>query len=100
MQLVLLFGVLPAIVMVRVLLYGLVRYWRTKGSVTHPTVVVGSGSLGQIVVDALDRHPDSGLRAVGFVDSRTLDVERVLDPAAGRAVRAVLGPGHPHEPAR
>ena len=83
MQLVLLFGVLPAIVVMRVLLYGLVRYWRTKGSVTHPTVVVGSGSLGQIVVDALERHPDSGLRAVGFVDSRTLEVEPPSIPLLG-----------------
>ena len=83
MQLVLLFGVLPAILFMRVVLYGLVRYWRTKGSVTHPTVVVGSGSLGQIVADALARHPDSGLRAVGFVDSRTLEVEPPSIPLLG-----------------
>ena len=76
MQLVLLFGVLPAIVMMRVLLYGLVRYWRTKASVTHPTVVVGSGSLGQIVVDAPPAPPELRSRAVGFEDSRTLESSR------------------------
>ncbi|MDN5770204.1 MAG: sugar transferase [Microlunatus sp.] len=73
-QLALLFGVLPAIIAVRVILYVIVRNWRTRGWVSHPTVVVGAGAWGQTVVDALDRHPDSGLRAVGFVDSRPLDI--------------------------
>jgi exopolysaccharide biosynthesis polyprenyl glycosylphosphotransferase len=84
MQLVLLFGVLPAIVGVRTLVYGLVRHGRTKGSVTHPTVIVGSGSLGQVVVDALERHPESGLRAAGFVDSPPLDMETLAIPLLGQ----------------
>ena len=83
MQLVLLFGVLPAIIAVRTVLYGVVRSWRTRGSVTHPTVVVGSGALGQLVVDAMANHPESGLRAVGFVDSRTHDAEELAVPMLG-----------------
>lgn len=83
MQLVLLFGVLPAIIAVRTVLYAVVRSWRKRGSVTHPTVVVGSGALGQLVVDALEDHPESGLRAVGFVDSRPLDVETLAIPLLG-----------------
>ncbi|HEU5483449.1 MAG TPA: hypothetical protein VFU98_00975, partial [Microlunatus sp.] len=83
MQLVLLFGVLPAIVGCRVVLYAIVRHWRTRGSITHPTVVVGAGSLGQIVVDALARHPESGLRAVGFVDSSPLDLQELPVPMLG-----------------
>ena len=65
------------------LLYGVVRSWRTRGSVTHPTVVVGSGALGQLVVDAMANHPESGLRAVGFVDSRTHDAEELAVPMLG-----------------
>ncbi len=82
-QLTFLFGVLPAIVAMRTLLYALVRHWRTTGSVTHPTVVVGSGAAGQNVVDALARHPESGLRAVGFIDSRPLDEDSLPAPLLG-----------------
>lgn len=83
MQLVLLFGVLPAIIAVRTVLYAVVRSRRTHGSVTHPTVVVGSGALGQLVADAVQDHPESGLRAVGFVDSRPLDVDTLPIPLLG-----------------
>jgi exopolysaccharide biosynthesis polyprenyl glycosylphosphotransferase len=83
MQLVLLFGVLPALIAVRSALYGVVRSWRKRGSVTHPTVVVGSGALGQLVVDAMVDHPESGLRAVGFVDSPSVEVEDLAVPMLG-----------------
>ena len=86
MQLVLLFGVLPALIAVRTVLYGLVRHWRTKGSVTHPTVVVGSGSQGLAVVDALERHPEAGLRAIGFVDSAPLDLDVLPAPYLGEPI--------------
>lgn len=83
MQLILLVGVLPAIILARTVLYQVVRSRRHRGSVTHPTVVVGSGSLGQLVVDALRRHPETGLRAVGFVDARPLDIEPLPIPLLG-----------------
>jgi exopolysaccharide biosynthesis polyprenyl glycosylphosphotransferase len=83
MQLVLLFGVLPAIIAVRAVLYAVVRAGRRRGSVTHPTVVVGSGALGQLVVDALEDHPETGLRAVGFVDSAPLEVQELAVPMLG-----------------
>ncbi|HEU5485254.1 MAG TPA: sugar transferase [Microlunatus sp.] len=86
MQLVLLMGVLPALIAVRAVLYAVVRAGRRQGSVTHPTVVVGSGALGQLVVDALDDHPETGLRAVGFVDSSPLDVQQLAVPMLGEPI--------------
>ncbi len=83
MQLGLLMGTLPAIVIVRTVLYAVVRAARKRGLVTHATVLVGAGSMGQMVVDVLDRHPESGLRAVGFVDSRPLDVQSLSVPVLG-----------------
>jgi len=83
LQLTLFLGVLPAIVLVRTVLYGLIRSWRARGWVTHPTIVVGAGSLGQMVVDALHRHPETGLRTFGFIDSRPLDAEELPIPLIG-----------------
>lgn len=83
LQLTLFLGVLPAIVLVRAVLYGLIRSWRARGWVTHPTIVVGAGSLGQMVVDALGRHPETGLRAFGFIDSRPLDADELPIPLLG-----------------
>ena len=85
MQLTLFLGVLPAIVAIRTVLYGLIRNWRARGWVTHPTIVVGAGSFGQAVVDTLSRHPESGLRAIGFIDSRPLDAEALPIPVLGEA---------------
>ena len=50
---------------------------------THATVVVGAGALGRTVVDALERHPEAGLRAIGFVDSRPLDPQELPVPLLG-----------------
>lgn len=83
MQLTLVFGVLPAVILVRTTLYGFVRHLRTTGAVTHATVVVGSGELGQRVVRALRDHPETGLRAVGFVDTPSPDPRTSTIPMLG-----------------
>ncbi|HEY5785737.1 MAG TPA: sugar transferase [Microlunatus sp.] len=83
MQLVLLVGTLPAVVLARLVSYAIVRAVRSRGLVAHATVVVGAGAPGQMVVDALARHPESGLRAIGFVDSAVLDLRDVSLPMLG-----------------
>ncbi|BAK37923.1 putative glycosyltransferase [Microlunatus phosphovorus NM-1] len=82
-QLKLVFSVLVAMILMRTVLYGLVRHLRTKGVVTHPTVLVGSGARAQLIVDALRDHPETGLRAVGFVDMLSLDLEAPSIPMLG-----------------
>jgi exopolysaccharide biosynthesis polyprenyl glycosylphosphotransferase len=84
--LMLLIGVLPAIVIVRLAMYAIIRSWRARGWVTHATIVVGAGSSGLAVADALSRHPESGLRAIGFVDSRPLDEADLPIPLIGEPV--------------
>ncbi len=82
-QLKLLLSTLPAIILTRATAYAIVRAARSRGWVTHATVVVGAGALGRTVVDALERHPEAGLRAIGFVDSRPLDPQELPVPLLG-----------------
>ena len=82
-QLRLLLSTLPAIITARVLAYAIVRSARSRGWATHATVVVGAGSLGRAVVDTLQRHPESGLRPIGFVDSRPQDLLELSVPLLG-----------------
>ena len=83
MQLRLVFSVLPAMILMRTGLYAMVRHLRQKDVVTHPTVLVGSGAQAQLVVEALRDHPETGLRAVGFVDKLSLDLEAPSIPMLG-----------------
>ncbi|SDS94729.1 sugar transferase [Microlunatus soli] len=83
LQLPLLVGILPAVAVVRTVLYAVVRNWRTRGWVTHPTVVVGADALGREVAEIVIDHPESGLRAVGFIDTPTSDRERLPVPLIG-----------------
>ena len=66
LQLVLL--LLPA----RALAYALLRTSRASGALARRAVVVGCGTAGARVVEALQAHPESGLRAVGFLDTQPL----------------------------
>ncbi len=50
---------------------------------THPTVIVGAGSLGREVVRALSTHPQTGLRAVGFIDAAPSETEDLPVPLIG-----------------
>ena len=83
MQLMLLLSTLPAVVVARTTAYAIVRSARSRGWVTHTTVIVGAGSEGQRVVDALGRHPESGLRAIGFVDTYPRDEQQLPVPILG-----------------
>ena len=73
------FAVGVAVVVIRALLYLVVRTLRRAGTVAHPTIVVGAEHAGRDVVSQLRAHPESGLRPLGFID-------RVTDDAAGLAL--------------
>lgn len=85
---------LVAVVFFRGLNYGTVRLLRSRGIVSHGTLIVGAGHTGRVVADLLGEHPESGLRLLGHVD---LDDETGQDgtdraPLLGRPadVAAVL----------
>ena len=57
-----------AMVAFRLLSYQLVRSLRRRGSVSHATVIVGSGETGEAIARQLNKNPQCGLRPLGFVD--------------------------------
>lgn len=69
MQLALLAATLPGLIVGRLVAYTVVRVARSRGWAKHNAVIVGAGTPGQLVADALLQHPESGLRAIGFVDA-------------------------------
>ena len=87
MQLMLLLGALPAIIAdARDVRTPSCAAARSRGWVTHPTVVVGSGSLGQIGGRRARAAP--GVRSAGHRVRRLADrwtLETLPDPAARRA---------------
>lgn len=48
--------------------YSVGRAARARGWVSERTVMVGSGTVAIELAEALDRHPEYGLRPIGFVD--------------------------------
>lgn len=56
------------VLLLRMLLYRVVRMLRTGRILTEPTVVVGAGSFGEELAATLSDHPEFGLVPVGFVD--------------------------------
>lgn len=55
----------------RAVAYGIGRAARARGSVSEPTLVIGSGPIAVDLVRALDGHPEYGLRPIGFIDGPT-----------------------------
>jgi exopolysaccharide biosynthesis polyprenyl glycosylphosphotransferase len=47
--------------------YALERAARTRGVVSERTLIVGDGEMAMRLVDALEEHPEYGLRPVGFL---------------------------------
>ena len=56
------------ILLLRMLLYRIVRMLRKRRILTEPAVVVGAGSFGAEIAEVLRQHPEFGLLPVGFVD--------------------------------
>jgi Undecaprenyl-phosphate glucose phosphotransferase len=63
-------GGLVAITAVRILLYGLIRYWTRAGRLERRTVIVGGGEAGELLIEALDTQRQSDVRIVGLFDDR------------------------------
>ncbi|GAA1428256.1 exopolysaccharide biosynthesis polyprenyl glycosylphosphotransferase [Microlunatus lacustris] len=60
--------VLVALVVVRGLNYFGVRVLRSRGVVSHGTLIVGAGHTGRVLAELLWQHPESGLRLLGHLD--------------------------------
>ncbi len=56
----------------RSLAYSVVRRLRARGSVEHPTLVLGAGRVGAQLASLLLEHPEHGLLPVGFLDDDPL----------------------------
>jgi len=64
----------------------LVRWLRTRGSLTVPTVVVGANEEGLALAEQLLSDPGSGARVIGFVDNSASPGARLVGdvPVLGR----------------
>ncbi|MBW3574861.1 MAG: sugar transferase [Actinobacteria bacterium] len=56
------------VLLLRLLLYRIVRMLRTDRVLVEPTVVLGAGTFGVEVARVLAVHPEYGLAPIGFVD--------------------------------
>lgn len=61
-----------AVVVLRAVAYAVVRRFRARGWVAHPTLLLGAGQVGGQIAALLLAHPSYGLRPVGFLDSDPL----------------------------
>jgi FlaA1/EpsC-like NDP-sugar epimerase len=71
-----------AIIVLRDLAYRGLRAAHKRDLLAEPTLLVGAGDLGAKIADLLLRHPETGLRPVGFVDGRNAAHELPL-PVVG-----------------
>ena len=59
---------LLAVVLVSLLRAGSRALCRRRAAYLQNTVIVGAGSMGQTIARKIRKHPEYGLRVVGFVD--------------------------------
>ncbi len=59
----------------RAIAYAIVRRFRARGWVAHPTLVLGAGRIGGLLVRMLQEHREYGLCPVGFLDADPLLAE-------------------------
>jgi exopolysaccharide biosynthesis polyprenyl glycosylphosphotransferase len=72
------------VVLLRALGYGLVRRMRRAGWVSHPTLILGAGRVGNQVGEILRAHRQYGLEPIGFVDDDpSVTDEHALLPLLG-----------------
>ena len=60
------------VVLARALAYRVVRSYRARGWVAHPTLILGAGQVGGMLASTLLNHPFYGLKPVGFLDNDPL----------------------------
>jgi exopolysaccharide biosynthesis polyprenyl glycosylphosphotransferase len=72
------------VVLLRSVGYYLVRSMRRSGRVSHPTLILGAGRVGNHVADILRSHRQYGLEPIGFVDDDpSITDENALIPVLG-----------------
>ena len=82
-------GVLGAglVLAARLVGYRVVRHFRAKGWVAHPTLVLGAGRVGGMIGTMLIEHREYGLKPIGFLDDDPLlpEEERPVPVLGGPA---------------
>jgi exopolysaccharide biosynthesis polyprenyl glycosylphosphotransferase len=58
-----------------------------------PTLIVGAGAVGELIVKRISEDQSYGLRAVGFLDADPMPRSASADADAGAAVPVLGGPG-------
>jgi Undecaprenyl-phosphate glucose phosphotransferase len=81
-------GGLIALVCSRRLLFLMVRRWTREGRLTRRTVIVGGGSSGEHIIEALRKQRDSGVKVIGLFDDRG-DARSSMDCAGERKLGIV-----------
>jgi Undecaprenyl-phosphate glucose phosphotransferase len=81
-------GGLIALVGSRRLLFLMVRRWTREGRLTRRTVIVGGGTSGEHIIEALRKQKDSGVKVIGLFDDRG-DARSSMDCAGERKLGIV-----------
>lgn len=72
------------VILARLIGYSVVRHFRAKGWVAHPTLVLGAGRVGGMLTTTLVSHREYGLKPIGFLDSNPLlDADQRVVPVLG-----------------
>jgi exopolysaccharide biosynthesis polyprenyl glycosylphosphotransferase len=61
-------AIIPAVLLARVISFGVLRRLRRMRIAAKPAVIVGTGDVALDIAGALDQHAEYGLVAAGFVD--------------------------------
>lgn len=92
-----------SILLVRIVLYDVLRRLRIRGIAVDPVVVVGAGPVAVDLAEAIEEHPECGLVPVGFVDynaasrtslphlGRVADLSEIMDAAGARHALFAFG---------
>jgi exopolysaccharide biosynthesis polyprenyl glycosylphosphotransferase len=75
---------LGALVVVRAVSYGVVRFLRAKGAVSHATLILGTGRTGRDLAQLVKHHPESGLHVIGYLDNSVRGTVPLDAPLLGR----------------
>jgi exopolysaccharide biosynthesis polyprenyl glycosylphosphotransferase len=80
-----------AVFLGRAAAYALERAARTRGIVSERTLIVGDGEMAMRLVDALEEHPEYGLRPVGFLGRHEVRVTTLPYLGESKDLQRVIG---------
>ena len=73
---------IAALVIERGLIYAVLRRARRSGRNLRYVVIVGSGPRAALVTSRIERHPEWGMRIVGYVDDQGAPLAEEIPPAS------------------